>query len=189
MTKPNPLLSIAAALLLATPLAAQVGSLSDGTLLDTQAQAPAAQPSSEQIGDWDLQCETEGPEPRPCSLHQVVTDDNGSPVIKVTMYRLPEGAKAAAAFTFIVPQMTYLPHQLTLGLDGVMANRLPYEYCNQVGCVAQMGISSIEAEAYKNGSDYTLTLVSVMAPTQPITLKMSLKGFKEAFDKATPVRQ
>ncbi len=188
MTKPNLLVAAAVALFFAAPLYAQVGSLSDGSLLDGQAPATGPQMTSEKIGDWDLQCEAEGPEPRPCTMHQVLTDDQGSPVIKVAMYRLPEGAKAAAAFTFVVPHMTYLPPQLTLGLDGVMANRIPYEYCNPVGCLAQMGISGIEAEAYKNGKKYTVTLASIMAPDQPITLEMSLDGFKEAYEKAAPVR-
>lgn len=189
MTKQNPLICMAAALLFATPLAAQVGSLSDGSLLESQAPAAAPQLSSKKIGDWDLRCESEGPEPRPCSLHQILTDDEGSPVIKVTMYRLPEGANAAAALTFMVPHMTYLPQQLTLGLDGVMANRVPYEYCNQVGCVAQVGISGLEAEAYKKGKDYTVTLETVLAPGQPITLKMSLEGFKDAYEQSTPLRK
>lgn len=190
MTRIRLLIATAVALAFAAPVSAQVGSLSDGSLLNNQ--APAAAPednlTSEIIGDWDLQCEKTGPEPRPCSLHQIINDQTGAPVIKVAMYRLPEGSPAAAAFTFVVPHFTFLPQQLTLGLDGVLANRIPYEYCNQIGCLAQMGISGIEAEAYKNGENVTLTLVSVLAPDQPVTLNMSLKGFKKAYEKSTPVR-
>ncbi|WP_299355644.1 invasion associated locus B family protein [uncultured Shimia sp.] len=194
MTKLHFIMAAAAALMLASPLSAQVGSLSDGSLLDNQtqtapAQAAGEETSSEKIGDWDLQCALSGPEPRPCRMYQLLTDPQGNAVAEVTMYRLPEGAPAAAGATFIVPLQTLLPQQLTIALDGVLANRIPYTYCTQIGCLARLGISSIEAEAYKKGQNVTVSLVPAVAPDQVVSVNMSLKGFTEAFEKSTPVQQ
>ncbi len=191
MSKLRFVMTVAMAAILSTPLAAQVGSLSDGSLMDGSTTAPVQSDGEEftreVIGDWALECATTGPEPRPCRMHQVLKDAQGSAVAEVTMYRLPEGAPAAAGATFIVPLQTLLPQQLTLALDGVLANRIPYTYCTQIGCLARMGISAIEAEAYKNGQNVTVSLVPAIAPDQVVSVNMSLKGFKEAYDKATVV--
>lgn len=194
MSKPRFLLVLAAAFCLTTPALAQVGSLSDGSLMNDNSSAAPAQAadeevSSEIIGDWDLQCSVSGPEPRPCRMYQLLKDPQGNAVAEVTMYRLPEGAPAAMGATFIVPLQTLLPQQLTLALDGVLANRIPYSYCTQIGCLARLGISAIEAEAYKNGQNVTVSLVPAVAPDQVVSVTMSLKGFKEAYEKSVPVQQ
>ena len=194
MSKPRFLMALAAALCLTTPAMAQVGSLSDGSLMNNGSTAAPAQAadeevSSEIIGDWDLQCAISGPEPRPCRMYQLLKDNQGNAVAEVTMYRLPEGAPAAMGATFIVPLQTLLPQQLTLALDGVLASRIPYSYCTQIGCLARLGVSAIEAEAYKNGQNMTVSLVPAVAPDQVVTVNMSLKGFKAAYEKAVPVQQ
>jgi len=192
MNKLRHFLAAATVVLLAAPLSAQVGSLSDGSLLETKPDnstdvASGEETSSEIIGDWDLQCAISGPEPRPCRMYQLLKDNQGNAIAEVTVYRLPAGAPAAAGATFVVPLQTLLPQQLTLALDGVPANRIPYAYCIQIGCMARMGMSAIEAEAYKNGQNVTVSLVPATAPDQIVTVNMSLKGFKEAYDKASPV--
>ena len=193
MSKLRFLMAAAAATLLTTPLLAQVGSLADGSLMEgsnnAAPQATDEEVTSEIIGDWDLQCAITGPEPRPCRMYQLLKDPQGPAVAEVTMYRLPEGAPAAAGATFIVPLQTLLPQQLTLALDGVLASRVPYTYCTQIGCLARMGLSAIEAEAYKNGQNVTVSLVPAVAPDQVVSVNMSLKGFKEAYEKSTPVNQ
>lgn len=191
MYKLRHLFAAATVMLLAAPLSAQVGSLSDGSILDgqsaTEEVARGDDTVSEIIGDWDLQCARTGPEPRPCRMYQLLKDNNGTAIAEVTMYRLPAGSTAAAGATFIVPLQTLLTQQLTLALDGVQANRIPYAYCLEIGCLARMGISAIEAEAYKGGNNITVSLVPALAPDQIVTVNMSLKGFKEAYEKANPV--
>ena len=193
MSKLRFLMAAAAATLLTTPLLAQVGSLADGSLMEgsnnAAPQATDEEVTSEIIGDWDLQCAITGPEPRPCRMYQLLKDPQGNAVAEVTMYRLPDGAPAAAGATFIVPLQTLLPQQLTLALDGVLASRVPYTYCTQIGCLARMGLSAIEAEAYKNGQNVTVSLVPAVAPDQVVSVNMSLNGFKEAYEKSIPVNQ
>lgn len=194
MSKLNLFLAAAAAAMLAAPVSAQVGSLSDGSLMKKPETAQNATPvgedvTSEQIGDWTLQCAKTGPEPRPCRMYQLLKDTAGIAVAEVTMYRLPDGAPAAAGATFVVPLETLLTQQLTIALDGVLANRIPYAYCIQLGCVARMGMSAIEAEAFQNGTNAVVSLVPAQAPGQVVSVNMSMKGFKEAYAKSTPVPQ
>lgn len=192
MFKLRHLFAVATVMVLAAPLSAQVGSLSDGSLLNSEPNAEVSSgddTTSEIIGDWDLQCARTGPEPRPCRMYQLLKDNAGNSVAEVTMYRLPAGSPTAAGATFVVPLQTLLTQQLTLSLDGVLANRIPYAYCIQIGCLARVGISAIEAEAYKSGSNMAVSLVPAQAPDQVVTVNMSLKGFKEAYEKAGAVPQ
>ncbi|MDV4144235.1 MULTISPECIES: invasion associated locus B family protein [Shimia] len=183
----------AALIALAAPLSAQVGSLSDGSIMEGQAAAPAAKPgeevSSEKIGAWDLQCAKTGPEPRPCRMYQLLTDSEDTPVIEMTMYRLPEGAPAAAGATFVAPLNTLLTAQLAVAIDGVLVQRVPFTLCYEAGCVARMFMSPIEVQAFQNGKSSTVSLVPALAPDQVVSVEMKLDGLKASFEKANPVNQ
>lgn len=185
---------VAAALIaLAAPLSAQVGSLSDGSLMNSKPAEPANAPkddvSSEKIGAWDLQCAKTGPEPRPCRMYQLLTDEENTPVIEMTMYRLPDGAPAAGGATFVAPLNTLLTAQLSVAIDGVLVQRVPFTLCYEAGCVARMFMSPIEAQAFQNGSKATVSLVPALAPDQVVTVEMKLDGLKKAFEKAAPVSE
>jgi len=193
MPKTKLILALSALLATAAPLTAQVGSLSDGTLGQTPPQnaapAPADDVTVEQIGAWELQCAKDGPEPRPCRMYQLLADAQGNAVAEVTMYRLPEGGQAAAGATFIAPLESLLTVPLTITIGEQVANRVPYAYCNSIGCLARMGLSAIEAEYYKNADQALVSIIPARAPDQVVTVIMSLDGFKEAYEKATPVPQ
>ncbi len=189
---------IAAALFAASaaPSLAQVGSLSDGSLamgqkVEAVPQATptntAADATSEIHGDWDLQCAKEGAEPRPCRLYQLMKDQSGNPISEVTIFKLPapEGDAVAGA-TIIVPLETLLPAQLTIAVDGENAQRYPFAFCNQVGCVSRIGLTAADIEGLKAGSMAAIVIVPAAAPDQVVNVTMSLKGFTSAIDKAGP---
>ena len=72
--------------------------------------------SKETHGDWDLACVKTEQEQDPCSLLQIMTDENGSPMAEFSMFRIDqEGSQAVAGATVIVPLETLLPAALTLG--------------------------------------------------------------------------
>ncbi|MBE1293362.1 MAG: invasion associated locus B family protein [Rhodobacteraceae bacterium] len=172
-----------------------VPSLADGSLAMGEAVNEAAQPvspaqleenvSSEIIGDWDLQCATTGPEPRPCRMYQLMRDDTGNPVSEVTLFSLPvaEG-EAVAGATVIVPLETLLTAQLTMSVDGKTTRRYPFAFCNQLGCIARIGLSAEDISNFKSGNKAVLTIVPALAPTQTVNVNMSLAGFTKAFGKA-----
>ena len=178
---------------------AQVGSLSDGSLsMGQKVEAPAPTPTttasdqftSEILGDWDLQCAEGAPEPRPCRLTQLMKDQNGNPISEISLFKLPQAeGEAVAGATIVVPLETLLPAQLTIATDGTNARRYPFAFCNQVGCVARVGLSQSDIDEFKSGTTATLTIVSAVAPDQVVSISMSLSGFTAAYDKAGPVPQ
>lgn len=184
--------------LLALPAIAQgVGSLSDGSLsmgqkVETPPEAPAPAAASEEvtseiIGDWDLQCAKDGPEPRPCRLYQLLKDQAGNAIVEINLFKLaqPSGGAVAGA-TVIVPLETLLTGQLTMSVDGNNAKRYPFAFCNQIGCYARIGLSQDDVDAFKAGNAAQLSVIPAVAPEQQVVVTMSLKGFTKAYDKATP---
>lgn len=141
----------------------------------------------ESHGDWNLACIKTEAEVDPCSLVQILVDETSNPVAEVSLFRL-EGGQAAAGATVIVPLETYLPGQLTISVDGASAKRYNYQFCNQIGCIAQIGLTQDDVNAYKAGAKATVTLIPAPAPDRPITLEMSLSGFTAGYDVVDVVK-
>lgn len=142
--------------------------------------------TKETNGDWELRCikaEDEGEEP--CQMYQLMSDDEGTPVAEISIFRLPEGGRAVAGATIIVPLETSLPQQLTMEVDGGQARRYPYAFCNPIGCYSRVGLVAEEVAQFRRGANAKLTIVPALAPDQKVELNMSLKGFTASFDKTS----
>lgn len=144
--------------------------------------------SKEKFGDWDLACIKTEAESDPCSLLQILTDDQQNPVAEVSLFRLDGSGQAIAGATVIVPLETLLPGQLTIAVDGASGKRYNYSFCNQIGCIAQIGLTNEDVDAFKRGNTATVSLVPAPAPDQRITLTMSLAGFTAGFDAVDVVQ-
>lgn len=138
--------------------------------------------SKEKFNDWDLACIKTEAETDPCSLLQILEDNKGNAVAEFSMFRLKEGGQALAGATIIVPLETLLPAQLTISVDGAPGKRYNYSFCNPIGCVAQIGLTQADIDAFKQGTMATVSLVPAPAPDQLVTLKMSLSGFTAGYD-------
>lgn len=193
MFKPIPLATAAFVMASATALFAQ------STDTASDAEAPADQQldmgkpasdgpalgsrySKEKFGDWDLACIKTESETDPCSLLQVMNDENGNPIAEISLFRIGNGGQAAAGATVVVPLETLLPAQLTIAVDGGAGKRYNYSFCSPLGCVAQIGLTEEDITAFKRGAAATLSLVPAPAPDQRVTVKMSLKGFTAGYD-------
>lgn len=134
--------------------------------------------------DWDLRClkAAEG-QADPCQLYQLLQDQEGNNVAEISMFPLPEGGRAAAGATIVVPLETLLTEQLTLSVDGSAARRYPFTFCNAAGCVARVGFTQDEVNQFKRGNNATLRLVPAAAPEEQVILSVSLAGFTAALDK------
>jgi invasion protein IalB len=184
----------AVSMLAATPLMAQVGSLSDGSLMESKPSAPPRPPvpenvTSEIIGDWDLRCTTEGPDPKPCVLYQTLVDEENFPIIEVEVAKLPEGGTIAAQATFIAPLQTLLGTGLGIAVDGVLLQRVPFVFCHGGGCIARMNLSPIEVKALKEGTEGVAVIFHALSPDKPVNVRLSLNGMTKAYDKTNPVSQ
>jgi invasion protein IalB len=145
--------------------------------------------SKETYEDWELACIRTEADEDPCSLLQVLVDQQGAPVAEISLFRLEEGGQAVAGATIIVPLETYLPAQLTISIDGAPGKRYSFSFCNVVGCVAQVGLTAQDIEAYKRGKSAAIQLVPAPAPDQIISLPMSLTGFSAGYEKVDVVKQ
>jgi invasion protein IalB len=192
-----------AALIAAAPLAAQeTDSTADSTTgqsvidqtvdlgqPDDGSRQPGEEYVKEKIGDWELTCLYTGPDQEdPCSMVQVLAGPVGDPLAEVSVLRLPQGSQAVALANVVVPLKTMLPARLKISVDGAPATTYNYYTCDVVGCLARVGLTQAELDAYKKGNKATLTLRPAEAPDQEINVELSLKGFTAAFEKTSELR-
>ena len=137
----------------------------------------------QEFGDWEMRC-VKAPQGQkdPCNLYQLLLDKDGNQVAEVNLFRLPEGSRAAAGATIVVPLETLLTQQLTLSVDGSEPRRYPFTFCNAAGCVSRLGFTQAEVDQFKRGNRAVLRLVPAAAPDQEVLLDMSLSGFTAGFE-------
>lgn len=146
--------------------------------------------AKETHGDWDLACVKTEAETDPCSLLQILTDPNGNPMAEVSLFRINQaGGQAVAGATIIVPLETLLTAALTISVDGAPGKRYNYSFCNPLGCVAQIGLTQADIDAFKQGGEAVLSLRPAPAPDQLVEMKMSLKGFTAGYNVVDVVTQ
>lgn len=140
----------------------------------------------ETFGDWALRCiKTEDGEPDPCNLYQLLVNAEGVAVAEMNVFPLPEGQRAAAGATVVVPLETLLTQQLTISVDGQNTRRYPFTFCNRAGCVARLGFTQEEVDELKRGTAATVRLVPAAAPSEEVVLDVSLTGFTAGFTSTT----
>ncbi|MFP4327439.1 MAG: invasion associated locus B family protein [Paracoccaceae bacterium] len=192
-------LSAIALIALAAPLAAQdeAQPAQDGADLPGSALSLGEEESDdpqigdtyvvEEIDDWELQCIRTEQEEDPCTMYQLLTDEEDNPVAEVSIFRLPEGGQAVGGATIIVPLETLLTEQLRLSVDGGSGKRYPFSFCNQVGCYSRIGLTQEDVDAFRRGATATVRIVPFAAPDQTVSLDMSLAGFTAAFEKVSVI--
>mmetsp|Transcript_23570 Transcript_23570/g.41678 ORF Transcript_23570/g.41678 Transcript_23570/m.41678 type:complete len:198 (-) Transcript_23570:4015-4608(-) len=139
----------------------------------------------ETIGDWEMRCIRTEDGNDPCQMYQLMSDDQGTPVAEISIFRLPAGGRAEAGATVIVPLETSLTEQLTIQVDTGTARRYPFAFCNPIGCFARIGLVPEEVASFKRGNQANVSIVPAQAPDQRVSLVMSLSGFTAAYDKVT----
>ncbi len=144
--------------------------------------------SKDKFGDWDLACIKTEAETDPCSLLQILKDESGNAIAEFSLFRLEAGGQAIAAATVVVPLETLLPAQLTISIDGASGKRYNYSFCNQLGCVAQIGLTASDIDALVKGKVATISLVPAVAPDQTVSLDMPLNGFTVGYSVVDVVK-
>ena len=145
--------------------------------------------TSEVVGAWEMRCIKTEEENDPCQMYQLVNDSDGNPVSEISLFRLPDGGKAIAGATVVVPLETSLTNQLTISVDGGKARRYPFAFCNPVGCYVRLGLTAQDIAAFKRGNEAVITIVPALAPDQKVALAVSLEGFTAGYDKVSVIEQ
>lgn len=131
---------------------------------------------------WDQRCVRSEGGQDPCQLYHLLKDADGTSVAELNIFDLPEGGEAAAGATVIAPLETLLTAGLRIGIDGAEAKIYPFTFCARMGCVARIGFTAAEVEAFKKGNKAVVSIVPAVAPDQMVVLDVSLKGFTAGFD-------
>lgn len=188
------ILTLLAALAMTTPLAAQE---TTGTETAEQPTSPAVAPAAapepyvkESFGDWQLRCVKVSEGPEPCQLYQLLNDETSDkPIMEMTLLALPESAAATegeevavAGATVIVPLETLLTQKLNLTIDSGKTKRFDFTFCAEVGCVARLGLTEDDLNAFRKGNVATLTVVPVADPSRTVDVKLSLNGFTAGYE-------
>ena len=126
--------------------------------------------TAEIVGAWEMRCIKTESGNDPCQMYQLLDDGQGAPVAEISLFRLPDGGKAEAGATIVVPLETSLPQQLTISVDGGNARRYPYAFCNQVGCYARLGMTAQDVAAFTRGNEPADLTVERAAAASPLRL-------------------
>lgn len=157
---------------------------------DANAPEGIGQPYTKEVnGAWEMRCIRTEADEDPCQMYQLLDDGQGAPVAEISLFRLPDGGKAVAGATVVVPLETSLPQQLTIAVDGGNARRYPYAFCNPVGCYARLGLTEADVAAFKRGKEAKITIIPALAPDQKVQLTLSLSGFTASYDKVSVIEQ
>lgn len=200
MSRSTPLLTLALALLLAGPAAAQetpspenppvAPPVDDGTAFSTGEQEPGEIPDGglyvvDVKGDWEIRCVKTPDGFDPCQIYQLLNDQNGNPTAEVTIVNLADAGDAVAGATILTPLETLLTQLVTVQIDGGQVKRYPFTWCDQYGCYSRIGFTGDELAQMKRGKVAKVIIVPAQAPTQKVEMNMSLTGITAAFDTMT----
>ncbi|MEM0935279.1 MAG: invasion associated locus B family protein [Pseudomonadota bacterium] len=179
------------ALACAAPSAAQQTDTTTGVELDMGTPTDSAEDGLgetyilEVTGDWAVSCVRTTLEHDPCGLIQQLNDQSDNPVARIRLVNLPGDGQAAAGANIVTPLETLLSRQITLSVDGGVERRYGFTYCTQASCVANVGFTEAEVDQFRRGSAAQLTIFSLQAPDQPVTLSASLSGFTAGYARIT----
>ncbi|WP_168201265.1 invasion associated locus B family protein [Qingshengfaniella alkalisoli] len=163
-----------------------------------EAPATEAAPTGPQQGqtyvketftDWQLRCVTLDEVEDPCEVHQTLSDESGTRTAEINIFPLPDTAQVPAGATIVTPLNTLLPEGVSFTIGNAQGKRYPFTFCNQIGCVAQLGLTEAEVNNMKAGSEAHVQIVPMAAPDRTVDLQVSLSGFTAAFDAVSALPQ
>ncbi|MDZ7906035.1 MAG: invasion associated locus B family protein [Cypionkella sp.] len=132
---------------------------------------------------WELRCTKVETGDTPCQMFQLLKDASGGDVAEFNIFKIPEGAKAAAGAVIVVPLETLLEAGLVMKVDENEARGYPFAFCNSYGCIARVGFTAEEVRWMKDGKAATISIVPALAPEARVDLTLSLKGFTAMYEK------
>ena len=141
----------------------------------------------EKYGEWELRCiKAEVLTEEECRVFNFLVDKDGNTIAQLDMQVLSAGGKAVAGVDIATPLGSLLTAQVVLKIDAGKAKRYPYTWCDQQGCYARFGMTQEEIDAMKRGAKANVTILSVAAPDQPLSMDLSLSGFTAVWNAIAP---
>lgn len=130
--------------------------------------------------DWVVACQAQD-ERTLCVMRQVQSNtQTGQHVLTV---EFSGGGDGRLGGVLLMPFGLSLADGVTVGIDEAAAGPVrPFSTCLPQGCLAPVSFEAAEIARLKAGTALTLTAKS-LSPAQPVTLKVSLKGFSAALNR------
>jgi invasion protein IalB len=141
----------------------------------TQSQAVQAAPRQP---TWSMNCANR-PEGLDCRAVQSLFFKNGRRLLSVVVHVPPDTKKPELLLQ--LPLGIYLPAGASLQIGEDEAKTLPFQSCDQFGCLATYAITNAEIAAMSNGSDLTIAMQNL--DQQPVTVTVPVLGFAAAYAK------
>ena len=139
-------------------------------------------------GDWNVRCITGKPgETDRCEIQQLLFLNENTPVVDISIFKLPVGEVAVAAANIMVPLETLLTKKFRFAFSEELIKEYPYSFCNKNGCLVRLGLLEEDLEALKTGLSSELSITHISDPEASINLDISLKGFTAAFEIIKPL--
>ncbi len=175
-----------AAMLAAAPAAAQdtdTAEAADSLPVGEEVGGPGATYVAETHGDWAIQCERTEDGADPCVMNQLMKNAEGGSMAEINLFALAEpSGDAIAGATIITPLETLLTRNITLQVGSRQPKRYQFTFCTQIGCIARVGFTEEDIDAFRKGAEATVTVFAIAAPNQPFEAIMSLSGFTAAYE-------
>lgn len=169
----------------APPLNPMEGALSGDILSlgesDEDPEGPGTAYIAATNGDWEVRCIRIPEGTDPCQMYQQLFTEDGEAVAEIVMFNLPPGGEAVAAAEIITPLGTILTQQITMAVDSGQAKRYPFRFCDPMGCVAQIGFTAPEVQAFKRGAVANM-VIAHLSLEEPFNVPISLMGFTASYN-------
>ena len=120
-----------------------------------------------------------------CNVQFMLRADSGQLLTAVNLIEV-EGKVNRRVLQIAVPTGRLIPPGVGLQIDGGATQKIDYAICVPDRCVAEAQLTDEIVNSFKRGSEVTLT--SVNFQNQPNPMKITLKGFTDAYD-GEPLQQ
>ena len=149
--------------------------------LYAQPDAAAAQSTLRSVhGDWEIRCGTfPGAPGEQCSLRQQVASE-ADPNLILTVIVL-KGAEQKVRLRVVAPLTVLLRAGVGLQVDRIDFGHTEFVRCYPDGCAADVPMDDALLQQMRTGQ--TATFIIFVRPEEGIGFPISLKGFREGFDK------
>lgn len=144
------------------------------------ARAEGASSTQERHGDWTVSCRVAEAR-KSCMVVQALGRSTGETVLSLELVPLSE---TQAEGILLSPFGLRLSEGMTIKVDGKpLPNPLPFMTCIEAGCIVPVALQGEELNRLKTGKDMLVSAANASSGAA-VELKLSLNGFKTAFDRA-----
>lgn len=139
-----------------------------------------AQDAGGLIDGWFKECSKQN-ENDICIVQNITTAQTGQLITAVGLVEVT-GKNSQRLLQVTVPIARYIPPGISVQVDGGKQTRVPYAVCLPDKCIAQVPLTDEIVTSFKRGGEAVFT--SVNAQRAPNPIRVSLKGFTQAYDGA-----